>query len=148
MSSPPMFTEGNTAAVIDFLQSIGLGGGVVVVLAVLFWIGTLFALPIIIIALPSGYLTRDEKPGADRPGYTFWHFPYLIFKNLMGAIFVLAGIAMLVLPGQGLLTLALGMALLNFPGKRRLVRRILTQKSIFKAINRLRVKAGKSPLEK
>ena len=136
-----------TEIIINNLQNLGTGGGVIVTLAILSWIGAIVALPIIIIALPRSYLTRNEKPGNSKPGYTLWHAPYLVFKNLFGAVFILVGLAMLVLPGQGLLTLVMGLALLNFPGKRRLIRRIVTQKRIFSAINRLRAKADKAPLE-
>jgi hypothetical protein len=137
-----------TETIINSLQNLGLGGGVIVSLALLSWIGTLVALPLIIIALPRGYLAQNERLGKGKPGYTLWHVPYLVFKNLLGTIFILAGLAMLVLPGQGLLTLVMGLALLNFPGKRRLIRRIVTQRRIFAAINHLRIKAGKAPLEK
>ena len=137
-----------TDTIIVCLKGLGIGTGGIVVLSVLVWIGTLITLPIIIIALPTGYLTRDEKLGATRPGYSLWHYPYLVVKNILGAIFILAGLAMLVLPGQGLLTLALGLGLISLPGKHRAIRYILTRRRIFKAINRLRAKAGKPPLQK
>jgi hypothetical protein len=128
------------------LGGLGIGGGTIVVLAVLFWIGTLILLPVIIIALPAGYLTRDEKFGEALPTYRLWHYPYLVVKNILGAIFILAGLAMLVLPGQGLLTLALGLALISFPGKHRAIQRIVGRKKILAAINRLRIRARKPPL--
>ena len=43
----------------------------------------------------------------------------IIGKNLLGVFFVLIGIAMLVLPGQGILTIIAGMMLLDFPGRHR-----------------------------
>ena len=77
-----------------------------------------------------------------------WRYPYWIAKNIVGVVFIVAGIVMLVLPGQGILTIVLGLALINFPGKRKVIRRIFTQRRIFKAINGLRRKANKPPLEK
>lgn len=65
----------------------------------------------------------------------------------MGLLLVLAGLSMLILTGQGLLTLAIGIALLDFPGKRRIVRCIIGQRRILSAINRLRARAHKEPLE-
>ncbi len=132
---------------ISSLGGLGIGWGVIAALSVLFWIGTLILLPIIIVALPAGYLTRDEKLGEDRPTYRLWHYPYLVVKNFFGVIFILAGLAMLVLPGQGLLTLALGLALISFPGKHQAIKRIVGRKKILAAINRLRIKARKPPLE-
>jgi hypothetical protein len=54
---------------------------------------------------------------------------------------------MLILPGQGLLTLVIGLALLNFPGKRRLIRHLIGQQRILGAINRMYARAHKEPLE-
>ncbi len=64
----------------------------------------------------------------------------------MGLVLVLAGLAMLVLPGQGLLTLVIGLGLLNFPGKSSLIRRLLGQNKVLGTINRLRARVKKEPL--
>jgi hypothetical protein len=115
------------------------------VFSLLMFFGTLIAVPMIIVALPKDFLWReDEKTG--RNLLNLWYFPYLMFKNIMGAVFILAGLAMLVLPGQGLLTMLLGLGLITFPGKRRLIHRILGGKRIVKAINKLRSKFGKPPI--
>jgi hypothetical protein len=52
---------------------------------------------------------------------------------------------MLVLPGQGVLTLCVSLFLLDFPGKRRLERRILGYPPVLHALNRLRTRAGQPP---
>ena len=108
-------------------------------------VATLVTVPLIIIRLPSRYLTSDDDGLSEIPH--FWRWPYLVFKNIVGLLLVLAGLAMLILPGQGLLTLVIGLALLNFPGKRRLVRHLIGQQRILGAINRLRARAHKEPLE-
>ena len=110
--------------------------------------GTLIAVPLILIWLPTDYLSAQSPVGLVGRIGGLWRYPYWIFKNLFGALFIIAGIAMLVLPGQGILTIVLGLALVNFPGKRRVIRRIFGQPRIFKAVNRLRARAGKPPLEK
>jgi hypothetical protein len=107
-------------------------------------VATLLAVPLIIISLPSRYL-NDEKDRLSEI-QSFWCWPYLILKNMMGVLLVLAGLAMLILPGQGLLTLAIGLGLMNFPGKRRLIRRIIGQPRVLRTINRWRAKAHKDPL--
>ena len=38
-------------------------------------------------------------------------------KNLLGATLVLAGLLMLFLPGQGVITLLAGLMIMNYPGK-------------------------------
>ena len=55
---------------------------------------------------------------------------------------------MLVVPGQGLLTILIGVMLTDFPGKYALERRLISQPSIFNAINWIRDKAGKEPLKR
>ncbi len=50
------------------------------------------------------------------------------------------------IPGQGLLTILLGVMLLDFPGKRRLEFKIISRPKVFRAINRLRARFDKPPL--
>ena len=57
------------------------------------------------------------------------------------------GVLMLVLPGQGVLTILIGLTLLDFPGKRRFVRRLLMRPRVFRVINRLRRRFGRPPLK-
>mgnify|MGYP005656431805 FL=1 len=54
---------------------------------------------------------------------------------------------MLVLPGQGLFTIFIGLILSNYPGKYRLERKLIAIPSILKTVNWLRKKSNKDPLE-
>ena len=108
-------------------------------------VATLLTVPLIIVSLPSRYL--NEKKDRLSEIQSFWRWPYLVVKNMMGVLLVLAGLAMLVLPGQGLLTLAIGLGLMNFPGKRSLIRRLIGRPRVLRTINRWRAKAHKAPLE-
>ena len=71
----------------------------------------------------------------------------LVVRNVLGWVFVLAGIAMLVLPGQGLLSIIAGLVLIDFPGKRRIERRLLASHVVRDAMNWLRRRAGKPPFD-
>ena len=71
----------------------------------------------------------------------------LVVRNVIGWLFVLAGIAMLVLPGQGLLSILAGLVLIEFPGKRRLEYRLLASAVVRDAMNWLRRRAGKPPFD-
>lgn len=71
--------------------------------------------------------------------------PLLLGKNLLGIVLILAGLAMLVLPGQGLLTIILGLALTNFPGKFKLQRRLVSCPSVLNSLNWLRKRFGRAP---
>ena len=108
-------------------------------------VATLSAVPLIIILLPPQYLNekKDRLSEIQSP----WRWPYLVVKNIIGAVLFLAGLAMLILPGQGLLTLAIGLGLMNLPGKRSLIRRLIGRPRVLRTINQWRAKAHKEPLE-
>ena len=63
------------------------------------------------------------------------------------ACVVLAGVAMLVLPGQGILTMLIGLSLVEFPGKRKVELRILGLPGVRKVVSALRRRAGRPPLD-
>ena len=67
-------------------------------------------------------------------------------KNFIGFVFVCLGTLMLILPGQGILTILIGLFLMNFPGKYRLERKIVLLPQVLKTLNWIRTKANKSPL--
>ncbi len=116
-------------------------------LSVVAFVVTLLVIPVLVINMPSSYFL-DSPPDA-----TSWHSRHPMIrvavrfaKNILGILFVLAGIAMLVLPGQGILTLLIGLTLLDFPHKRDLELRIVRQRPVLWLINRMRNKAGREPL--
>ena len=113
--------------------------------SVIAFIGTLIAIPAILIRLPSDYFQNHHH----KPWFAN-HHPIvrslgLLAKNIAGLIFLLAGIAMLVLPGQGLLTMFLGILFIDFPGKHRIETKLIRHPQILKVINALRKKADKPP---
>ena len=74
------------------------------------------------------------------------HVFFKALKNLAGLGIVVLGVAMLLLPGQGILTILIGLTLLDFPGKRRLEIWFVRRSSILNGINRIRKKARREPL--
>jgi UPF0716 family protein affecting phage T7 exclusion len=116
--------------------SVGLG---VILLFVTAVAGALFA-----IYLPADYFTRPRKVwDKDRSA---WQWALLILKNLAGVVLIVAGVLMLVLPGQGVLTMIIGLLMLNFPGKRKLVATFIRRTKVLGSINALRSRYGKPPL--
>lgn len=69
-----------------------------------------------------------------------------LFSNLLGAVFVIMGLLMLVLPGQGILTILIGLVLMNFPGKDRLIRYAVSRPRLLSSINSVRRRSGRKPL--
>jgi hypothetical protein len=109
------------------------------------FVGTLIAIPAILIRLPPDYFQNNGNRKWFANHHPIIRTTGLVIKNGLGVIFIVAGIAMLVLPGQGLLTILLGIVFLDFPGKNRLEQKLIQQPAIFKAINTLRKKANKPP---
>jgi hypothetical protein len=113
------------------------------VLSVVFFVGTLIAIPVLLVRLPVDYF--DEA--ASRTWLHNWHPVFrataYAVKNVIGIVFLLAGLAMLLLPGQGILTILIGISLIDFPGKRRLERALLGRPSVLGTINRIRQRFGK-----
>lgn len=108
---------------------------------------SLFLIPFLIVRIPVDYFSGEKRhllPWARRHMVIRWIG--LILKNLFGTLFVMLGFAMLFLPGQGLLTMFIGILLLNFPGKYRLERCLIRRPSVRNAANWLRRRAGRPPL--
>ena len=68
-----------------------------------------------------------------------------IFKIPLGICLLVSGIVMLVLPGQGLITILIGLGLLPFPYKHKIEQNLLSRKSVRSSLNWLRIKANKEP---
>ncbi len=101
---------------------------------------------VVIVKLPANYFSphyqQDFMP--DASWLTRWGAT--IAKNLIGVILILAGIAMLVGPGQGILTILIGLIMLDIPGKRPFEARIIGRPGVLAAANKLRNRYGKPPL--
>lgn len=116
-------------------------------ISLLTFVLTLVALPFVVIYLPEDYFIRDRREPATRAGRHPLALAFLrALKNLLGVVFVLAGLAMLVLPGQGVITVLIGLGLMNFPGKYRLERRLVCRPAVRRILDGIREKAGKRPL--
>ena len=103
---------------------------------------------VVLIKLPATYFKAEH-------GREFWverhpalRWSGLIGKNLLGAFLVLLGVVMSLpgVPGQGVLTILLGVMLLDFPGKRALELKLVSRPKVLHAINRIRQKFDKPPL--
>jgi hypothetical protein len=115
-------------------------------LFLLVFFASLASITALVLVLPARYFV-DEHP--------FWHgqrplvrWVGLVGKNLLGAAIVVLGIALSIpgIPGQGLLTILVGLVLLDIPGKRRLVQMLARRPFIQRSINGLRARFGRPPM--
>jgi hypothetical protein len=115
--------------------------------SVFFFLASLLLIPWLIIRLPVDYFHSQTRTLLRRVSpHPKLDFLFAVLKNLFGVLFILAGLAMLVLPGQGLLTILIGITLTNFPGKYKLEQGLARRKNLLRAMNWIRGKAGKDPL--
>lgn len=111
-------------------------------------IGTLLLVPILIARVrPDYFLHEAASPDAWSGRHPILRVTIKVGKNLLGAGLLVAGIWMLVLPGQGILTILIGVMLLDFPGKRRLELSMVRRRGVLRAINWIRRRADRAPLQ-
>jgi hypothetical protein len=111
------------------------------------FIATLIAVPWMIVRIPSHYFSyrrRVEKMWDNR--HPAIRAVLIIGKNLLGYIMIAAGVAMLLLPGQGMLTILIGIILIDIPGKFRFEKWVVTRPPVLRSINWLRHRAKRAPL--
>ena len=65
-----------------------------------------FLVPLLVVRMPADFFVRKGPPADSFRGrHPVVRIGSLVLRNLLGLALVLAGIAMLVLPGQGILTI-------------------------------------------
>ena len=104
------------------------------VLSVVFFVASLVAMPFLIARIPAEHFaTAEPPPGSFGVRHPLARLALRVARNLVGVLLFLAGVAMLVLPGQGVIAILLGLFLLDFRGKRAwelaLLRRPLVRRS-------------------
>jgi hypothetical protein len=112
--------------------------------SVIIFFVALIITPFIVAAIPDNYFEQKKRP---KPFYKPLSLNWLIkklLKNILGITLLLSGIAMLILPGQGILTLIIGLLLIDYPGKYQLEKKILSYPIILRSINWLRRKRRKN----
>lgn len=112
--------------------------------------GTLAAIPLIVVRIRPDYFVERDPPALSWHGrHPAIRVLFHVGKTGVGVVLVMAGIVLSLpgVPGQGLLTVLIGLMLLDFPGKRRMELWLIQRKQISSAVNWIRAKAGRPPLE-
>jgi hypothetical protein len=123
-----------------FQAHLAAAAGGLLALGLLSLIVTAALLPTFVARLPVDYFAHDcVAPSTPR---TLPHLTLRALKNTVGAVLLVAGLLMLVLPGQGLLTMLVGFVLVEFPGKRRLERAIARRPAVRAFLDDVRRRRG------
>ena len=119
-----------------------------VVLFLITFTGSLGLVSLILIKLPADYFCShyDRQIWSGRAPAL--RITAAVGKNILGIMLIMLGIIMSLpgVPGQGLLTVLLGIMLVDFPGKDRLERKLLHRPAVRNAIDKLRARFNKPPL--
>lgn len=102
---------------------------------------SLLSIKWLVTLIPSDYF-KVKKKSKFKLNYPLLWFTSIIIKNLIGYALIFGGILMLVLPGQGLFTIFIGLMLSNYPGKFYIERRFIAIPRVLKTINWLRKKTN------
>lgn len=95
---------------------------------------SLAVLPILVVRMPSSYFVSKRRPRR-------WTLPrklFYLFRNLLALFIFLAGLAMLVLPGQGLLSILMAIIISDVPGKYKLERWLVRKPGVLTSLNWIR----------
>ena len=121
----------------------------------IFWLGaisfaifvfSLLSIKWLVSLIPSDYFI-NKKTSEFKSKYPVIWLVSMIIKNLIGYVLIIGGILMLVLPGQGLFTIFIGLMMSNYPGKYFIERKFIAIPSVLKTINWLRKRSNQEPLK-
>ena len=136
----------------SFVELLGLLTWQTVLMAATIFVVT-FALSLslvslILVKLPADYFSASSERRFWDDRARWARTLGMVGKNLLGAFLVLLGIVLSLpgVPGQGILTILIGVMLLDFPGKRDLERKLVSRPRVRDGIDRLRRRFGKPPL--
>jgi len=119
----------------------------IVAASVAWFLVSLLVIRVLIVRMPADYFSTGRRDSSQyrHPAAALG---LRVAKNLLGAVVIVVGLVMSLpgVPGQGFLTLLIGLTLTDFPGKRKIELWILRRPLILRAINGLREQAGKAPL--
>jgi len=115
--------------------------GAVALLWVALTAGSLAVVARIVIMLPADYF---QRPPAAR---TMWTARRVV-RNAVGAVLIVVGAALSLpgVPGQGVLTMLVGLFLVDFPRRWQLERALAGRPGVLPALNRLRARFRRPPL--
>jgi hypothetical protein len=108
------------------------------ILSIVTIIASLASVSILLISLPSDYFSRKKR--GSRIRNPILRLLLRLLKNVCGIVFLIGGFIMLFTPGQGILSLLVGIILCDFPGKQRVERKIIERPLVLSTINHIRAR--------
>jgi hypothetical protein len=118
-------------------------------LSLLAAVGSIGLAMLIVVRWPVDHFKTDLPPPFLAHRHPVVRGLGLVGKNIAGYVIVILGIVMALpgVPGQGFLMILIGLTLINFPGKRRLERKLIARRGVSRVVNILRGRFGHPPLD-
>ena len=91
---------------------------------------------LVIAYLPPDYFLPNRR--VNRIRHPVLRIGLKCLKNLLAVVLVVVGIIQIPLPGQGVLTILIGIIISDIPGKRKLERRIISSPIVLSTANGIR----------
>jgi hypothetical protein len=117
-------------------------------LSVVTFVVSILVVTVVLVKLPANYFHSSHEREFLIERHPVLRAFGIFAKNLVGLMLVALGVIMSLpgVPGQGVLTILLGVMLLDFPGKRNLETRLVSRPRVLRAVNMLRGRFEKPPL--
>jgi hypothetical protein len=108
---------------------------------------SLFVAGYVLGRLPEDFFVNDAAR-VTRVRHPVLRVLWIGLRNVLGWCLVALGVVLSLpgVPGQGILTILMGVVLVDFPGKYGVERWIVSRSFVSAAINKLRAKLGRPPL--
>lgn len=120
-----------------------------ITLSAVTFIGSLILIPWIIIRMPENYFLDEQRHLSQiHEFHPMYYLAIRISKNLLGTLLFIAGLFMFILPGQGILTMLIGISLTDFPRKFQVERWFARKEKVLRTLNWIRHKAQRPPLQR
>lgn len=109
--------------------------------------GSIIVIAILLVRIPVDYF-RSDRVSPISTSHPALKWTGRILKNMAGYAVISLGLAMSMplVPGQGFLTILIGLMLIDFPGKQRLERALISRPRILRTVNRIRQRYGRESL--
>lgn len=106
------------------------------------------AIALVMVKVPPTYFSVHHRREFLPNSSWFVRWGAVVLKNVLGVFLVVLGILLSLpgVPGQGILTILLGLIMLDIPGKRPLEAKIIQRPAVLSAVNKLRARYSKPPL--
>jgi ABC-type transport system involved in multi-copper enzyme maturation permease subunit len=113
------------------------------IISLITFIASIVLIPLVIKRMPVDYFTNVAYHTIDVS--SVYKLTMFLIKNMIGLVLIIAGIIMLITPGQGIISIIIGLFLMQFKYKYKLEQKLIANDMTFKGLNWIRKKSNQKP---